>query len=277
MILNFLFQRSDMKTDTLMKKIFLLLLVFLSATACNKTSVSGYQGYVEGEWLYLSTPQGGYLESLNVSRGDHPAKGSTAFILSGEQNPTQKSSRTAALLAQLHAAESTYQYTSAQLKRQQELASQNFSSAARTDELISTQMQAMAQVKLLREQLANKSMQIPEQGEVSEIYYRPGEYVPPGQPVLSLLPDTKRRIRFFVPESIIATLHNGQAIEAHCDGCATPIPATISFIAVQAEYTPPVIYSQGSREKLVFRIEAVPEPQDALRLRPGLPVEVFIK
>jgi HlyD family secretion protein len=91
------------------------------------------------------------------------------------------------------------------------------------------------------------------------------------------LPDTKRRIRFFVPESIIATLHNGQAIEAHCDGCATPIPATISFIAVQAEYTPPVIYSQGSREKLVFRIEAVPEPQDALRLRPGLPVEVFIK
>jgi HlyD family secretion protein len=35
-----------------------------------------------------------------------------------------------------------------------------------------------------------------------------------------------------------------------------------------------VIYSQGSREKLVFRVEAQPEPQDALHLRPGLPVEV---
>ena len=259
----------------MMKTLLLLLLVFLSA--CNKPSETTYQGYIEGEWLYLSAPQGGYLETLNIARGDHPAKGSKAFTLSGEQSLQQKSSHTAALEAQLHAAESTYKYPSAQLKRQEELAKQNFASASRTDELISTQMQAGAQVKVLREQLTNKSVQIPEQGEVSEIFYRPGEWVPPGQPVFSLLPDNKRRIRFFVPESIIATLHTGQAIEARCDGCAETIKATINFIAVQAEYTPPVIYSQGSREKLVFRVEAQPSLQEAQRLRPGLPVEVFIK
>ena len=64
------------------------------------------------------------------------------------------------------------------------------------------------------------------------------------------------------------------AIEAGCDGCATSISATVDFVAAQAEYTPPVIYSRGSREKLVFRVEAVPSPEQATMLRPGLPVDV---
>ena len=63
-------------------------------------------------------------------------------------------------------------------------------------------------------------------------------------------------------------------IEAGCDGCAKPIVATVDFIAAQAEYTPPVIYSRGSREKLVFRVEAVPSSEQATMLRPGLPVDV---
>jgi HlyD family secretion protein len=250
-----------------------LVLTLSLLSACGKHAAQTYQGYAEGEWLYLSSPQGGYLETLNVARGDHPAQGSSAFALSGDLRATQN----AALEAQLHAAEATLKSASAQLKRQEELAKENFASPARTDELLSIKAQAAAQVRVLREQLANKTVQIPVQGEVTEVYYRRGEWVPPGQPVLSLLPDTKRRIRFFVPESIVATLHMGQAIETRCDGCAEPIPATINFIAAQAEYTPPVIYSQGSREKLVFRVEAIPSPQDSPRLRPGLPVEVSIK
>jgi HlyD family secretion protein len=252
-------------------------LALLSLAACDRQVSQHYQGYVEGEWLYLSAPQGGYLETLNVARGDHPAKGSRAFTLSGDQNSKLDDGRTAALEAQLHAAESALKFAQAQLKRQEELARQNFASAARTDELLAAQSQAAAQVRVLREQLTNKTTQIPERGEVTEIYYRPGEWIAPGQPVLSLLPDDKRRIRFFVPESIVATLHAGQTITASCDGCAAPITATINFIAAQAEYTPPVIYSQGSREKLVFRVEASPSPLDATRLRPGLPVEVNIK
>jgi HlyD family secretion protein len=255
---------------------FLLVLSVTLLTACGKHAAQTYQGYAEGEWLYLSSPQGGYLETLNVARGDHPAQGSSAFALSGDQSTAHNTSRTA-LEAQLHAAESTLRFATAQLKRQEELAKENFASPARTDELLSVQNQAAAQVRVLSEQLANKTVQIPVQGEVTEVYYRRGEYVPPGQPVLSLLPDTKRRIRFFVPESIVATLSMGQAIETRCDGCAETIQATINFIAAQAEYTPPVIYSQGSREKLVFRVEAIPSAQDAPRLRPGLPVEVVVK
>ncbi|MDD5056975.1 MAG: HlyD family efflux transporter periplasmic adaptor subunit [Sideroxydans sp.] len=257
-----------------------LLLLALSCAllaACGESAAPFYQGYAEGEWLYLAAPQGGYLETLNVARGARATKGGKAFTLSSEQNAARNDSSTAALEAQLRAAESALKFANAQLKRQQELAKQNFASASRTDELLSAQSQAAAQVRVLREQLGNKTVQIPESGEVSETYYRPGEWVPPGQPVMSLLPDDKRRIRFFVPETQLANTAIGQSIEARCDGCAAPIAATINFIAAQAEYTPPVIYSQGSREKLVFRVEAIPSPQDAARLRPGLPLEVTLK
>jgi HlyD family secretion protein len=253
----------------------LFALILFALAACGNPPESFYQGYVEGEWIYLSAPQSGYLETLNVARGDRPAKGSKAYTLSGEQSSAQDN--TAALEAQLHAAESALKFATAQLKRQEELAKQNFASAARTDELLTSQVQAAAQVRVLREQLSNKTVQIPASGEITEVYYRLGEWVAAGQPVASLLPDDKRRIRFFVPETRLANLRIGQTIEAHCDGCSAPVVATINFIAAQAEYTPPVIYSQGSREKLVFRVEAAPSQQEAPHLRPGLPVEVRIK
>ena len=254
----------------------LLPVLLLLVAACQPAVETHYLGYAEGEWLYLSTPQGGYLETLHVERGDHPAKGSIAFTLSGDQN-TRGSAQRDALQAQLHAAESALSSANAQLKRQQELERDNFASPARTDELLAAQKQAAAQVKVLREQLANKSVQIPATGEVTEIYYRPGEWVPPGQPVLSLLPDNRRRIRFYVPEAELAKVHNGQAIEASCDGCGTPIAANINFIASQAEYTPPVIFSKDERNKMVFRIEAATSTEDASRLRPGLPMDMRLK
>jgi HlyD family secretion protein len=257
-----------------MRSITILTLALL-LTACGEPDPAHYQGYVEGDWLYLSSPQGGYLQTLDVARGMHVEKDAQAYRLNGEQRQ-QREQDPAALEAQLHAAEAALHLASSQLKRQQQLEKQDFASPSRTDELLTTQVQAAAQVRVLREQLANKLGIVPAAGEVSEIYYRPGEWVPPGQPVLSLLPDARRRILFFVPETAVATLRPGQHIEARCDGCQTPISAHIDFIAAQAEYTPPVIYSQGSREKLVFRIEARPEAADVLRLRPGLPLDISV-
>ena len=48
----------------------------------------------------------------------------------------------------------------------------------------------------------------------------------------------------------------GQTVAIACDGCAADLTATITFIAQQEEFTPPVIYSVGNREKLVFKAEA---------------------
>lgn len=119
-----------------------------------------------------------------------------------------------------------------------------------------------------------KQVRAPAAGEIADTYYRPGEWVAAGAPVASLLPDGRRRIRFFVPETAVASLAPGTTVVARCDGCPHPIAATVDFVASTAEYAPPVIYSRESRARLVFRVEAAPSGADAHLLQPGLPLDV---
>src|SRR6185312_15343534 len=110
-------------------------------------------------------------------------------------------------------------------------------------------------------------------GEIQDLYFRQGEYANAGAPVLALLPPANVFVRFFVPEPQLSTLKLGDRVRLACDGCAPNLTGTVSFIAAQAEFTPPVIYSIGNRERLVFKAEArVP---GGLPLRPGLPVDVY--
>lgn len=131
--------------------------------------------------------------------------------------------------------------------------------------------QALAQSAWREEQ---KSRTAPANGRVTDLFFRVGEWVQAGQPVLALLPPGQVKVRFFVPERALGGLRTGAPVLIHCDGCAAPIPAKISFIANRAEYTPPVIYSNVQRAKLVFMLEARPDPADAPRLHPGQPVGV---
>lgn len=152
-------------------------------------------------------------------------------------------------------------------------------SVGRSGEIAAAQAQidaAKAVVVQAEWKLAQKAQRAPQAGLVQDTFYVQGEWVPAGKPVISLLPPGNIRLRFFVPETVVGQLRTGQSIEARCDGCAAPVRATISYISPQAEFTPPVIYSKESRAKLVFLIEATPAPADALKLKPGLPVDVSL-
>jgi HlyD family secretion protein len=87
-----------------------------------------------------------------------------------------------------------------------------------------------------------------------------------------MLPAQNVKVRFFVPETRVGALRVGQAVRIRCDGCAQPVDATLTFIAPEAEYTPPVIYSRENRAKLVFMVEARPRVEQAMSLHPGQPV-----
>jgi HlyD family secretion protein len=109
---------------------------------------------------------------------------------------------------------------------------------------------------------------------VYDVIYRVGERVPANAPVVVLLPDDAVKLRFFVPETRLAQLAVGDRVGVSCDGCPAGLSATVSFVSPQAEFTPPVIYSNESRSKLVFMAEAKPDPSSRSRLKPGQPVEV---
>lgn len=123
--------------------------------------------------------------------------------------------------------------------------------------------------------LAQRRVTSPVAARVADVLARPGETMAAGTPVVSLLPPGNIFVRFFVPEADLARIHRGDTVRVKCDGCASNIAAVISFVSPQAEYTPPVIYSEESRAKLVYLIEARPPPEQAAQLNPGEPVTVL--
>ncbi len=126
--------------------------------------------------------------------------------------------------------------------------------------------------------LAQRSVQATGPALVSDTYFVEGEWVPTSRPVLSLLSPANVKVRFFVSETQLGGLKVGDALSLACDGCGQPIRAGISYISRQAEYTPPILYSRDTRSKLVYMLEARPvDAADALRLRPGQPVDVSLQ
>ena len=109
---------------------------------------------------------------------------------------------------------------------------------------------------------------------VFDTLYREGEWVAAGKPVVALLPPQNIKVRAFVPETRLSTIHLNDKVQITIDGTKAPLLGKVSFISPQAEYTPPVIYSKESRDKLVFMIEAVFDPKTAESLHPGQPVDV---
>ena len=108
---------------------------------------------------------------------------------------------------------------------------------------------------------------------VENTFFDAGEWVSAGQPVVSLLAPGKLKLRFFVPEDQIARAVPGSVVTFSCDGCPDKLQARITYVSPRAEFTPPVIYSESAKRKLVFLVEARPS-EPSLRLRTGLPVEV---
>jgi HlyD family secretion protein len=122
-----------------------------------------------------------------------------------------------------------------------------------------------------------KSVAAPAAGLVQDTFFVEGEWVPAGRPVASLLPPGNVKARFYIAEPVVNSFPIGKTVQLMCDGCPAPITAKITYLSSQAEYTPPVLYSKESRAKLMFLVEARPEPADGARLRPGQPVDVRLK
>jgi HlyD family secretion protein len=309
-----------------------ILLIFpaallLSLTACDRDTATSWQGYAEGEYVYVAAPRGGRLLELAVRKGENVNVGAPLFRLDPEPEATavaeaqrrleqagfrrddlsrgERPSEIAALEAQRNQARAARDLAQTELLRQESLFSENVTSREQLDRsraaleqtravvaeldarLITARLggrsgqrqalsaEAAALEEALRQaewNLSQKSPLAPQSGLVFDTLFEVGELVPAGTPVVVLLPEAGRKARFFVPEAQLASLHPGDKVKLRFDG--GELPATISFISPQAEYTPPVIYSRDSRSKLVYLVEARPDPAAAARLKPGQPLEV---
>lgn len=149
---------------------------------------------------------------------------------------------------------------------------------ARADEIDAaeaTVKQAEAALANARWRLDQRELTAPEPGTVFDIIRNPGEVAGPQAPVLSVLPDGAVKVRVFIPERALAGISTGTRLEVHCDGCGEGMTATVSYVANDPEFTPPVIYSLENRQKLVYLVEAKPD-DGASALKPGQIIDVSI-
>ncbi|MDP1693873.1 MAG: HlyD family efflux transporter periplasmic adaptor subunit [Burkholderiaceae bacterium] len=211
-----------------------------------------------------------------------------------------------AIEAQLAQADAALAASTSALKRNRQLVEQGYQSSLRLEELVAARdrdaaraRELMAARRLAREAAradeiaaaaaetrgsqadvalsawreGQKRRESPAEAQVFDVMYRAGEWVNAGAPVVALLPAGALKVRFFVPEPVLARAAVGSEVALSCDGCAAGLRARIRWVSPQAEYTPPVIYSNASRSKLVFAVEAMPL-DGATTLKPGQPVDV---
>ena len=311
-----------------------LLAVLLTAlfAGCSKNSTSSFQGYIEGEYVYVASPLGGALTQLAVARGDSVKTGQLLFELErqseaaalaqAERNLAQaqaqlddltkgkRPTEIASLEAQLAQAEANLKLAASQLARREKLSGSDVLSKEELDQVRAQNATSQAQVNQLRAELATaklggrddairaaqasvesqcaaqdkakwafdqKRQFAPAKAQVHDTLYRTGEFVAAGSPVVALLPPENLKVRFFMPQEKLAQVRVGSTVTVKPDGAAHPFTATVNYIATQAEYTPPVIYSRETRAELVFMIEARFSQMDAAELRPGQPVDVGLK
>ena len=148
---------------------------------------------------------------------------------------------------------------------------------ARADQIAAAEAEVRAREAALARadwELTQKRQFASQAGLVFDTLYREGEWVAAGRPVVALLPPQNIKVRVFVPETRVGSLHPGDRVQVTVDGVSERFAGNISYISPRAEYTPPVLYSRENRAKLVFLIEAVFEPKTAVNLHPGQPVDV---
>jgi len=236
--------------------------LLLALSGCDDKPTT-YQGWVEANLIFVAPDEAGRVEKLFVREGTQVETGTPLFTVDDQLQQADLNLNK----AQLFMAQQTYE-RALQL-RKSAAGTQRDLDAAESDLHV-----AQARVNSSQTRLDRRKMASPVTGTVQQVYFRPGEMVPAGRPIVSIVPPGNLKLRFFVPEAVLPRMNYGDTVYVSCDNCAPGQTAKVSFISKTAEYTPPVIYSLEERNKLVFLIEALPEHPENFRL--GQPIDVSL-
>lgn len=269
----------------------LIMLCSLLLAGCDQRK-TGWAGYNEGQFTYLSSDSPGILKKIEVTKGQYVHQNDPLITF----EPQPASDELAKANAELQAAQANRKSSNAKLdlaaitlqrytnllkshsinQSEFDQVKSDYLNAQASDEQMAANLKA-AQATVAKFEWNNqqRTIESPKDSLVFDIYYLDGEYVQAGDPVLALLSPKNIKAIFYLPEAEVGKLNIGTPVSIQCNGCPNPIKAKISYISQQAEFTPPVIYSNETKASLVFRIEAMPIDQNKIVLKPGQPVTII--
>lgn len=255
---------------------FNLIILFCSGCSQSNSSISGY---IEGEYTYVSSGISGTLFTQYVNRGQTIKKNDLLFSL----DPEPEQSEVLAKKSQILDLAAQVKFAQLQLERKKQLLYKNNISKADLDQAqtdFSSKLQQLAtsRAQLLEAEwaLQQKTQKSLVSGKVFDTFYRIGEKVPANYPVVAILAPENIRALFYIPEKILHKISIGEKVTLSCDSCNGKTTAIVSYISPEAEYTPPVIYSKDTRDKLVYLVRANIEKSEAEKFHPGQPITVYL-
>ncbi|WP_182391592.1 HlyD family secretion protein [Legionella sp. PC997] len=256
-----------------------------------KEKNNSLQGYVDADYTYISSNFSGNLISLDARKGTAIKKGELLFTLDGQPQQSQLEKAQANLtqaLAQIKVKQADLDFQNKLLIRYKKLLKSGGVSLEQLEEVKNNYLNAQALlisqqalVESSRAELtqakwseSNKKKFSSISGYVYDTYFTVGELVLSGRPVLSIVTPENLKVIFYIPEPLLSQLKLKNEVSISCDGCSDTYLATVSYISSKTEYTPPYIFSESSRTKFVYRVEAKPVKEALNDLHPGQPVSI---
>lgn len=283
-------------------------------TGCGGVEDKNFLGsaVVECRTYDVATTAQGRITALSTDEGRDVAKGELVAVIDTVPLSLQKQEILAdldeldATIASQEAQDRSIESTVAGAEREFNRADQLFQKGSGTGQqrdLLGTQLQEaqlrytagrrvkssleqrhkslLARLDQVQDQIRRCYVTSPANGVVLTRYRNTGEVVPPANPICRVGDFDTLYADFFVPQTVLATLNFGQQLRIRIDydasgvkGHSRYLPATITWIGSEAEFSPKNIQTRQSRNELVFRIRAT-MANDGRILKRGLPVEVW--
>lgn len=121
--------------------------------------------------------------------------------------------------------------------------------------------------------LGELEVRAPEAGEITGILAEPGEIVPAGFPVVSVLDTASRWLVLQLPETLLAHYPAGARLQAHVPALGKSQEFTVYYVAAMADFATQRARKSG-RDYDIRLFEVRARPADSSGLRPGMTVLV---
>lgn len=266
-------------------------------------------GRLEAVEVQLASRLAGTVAKVMVEEGDPVTAGEPVIALdsqplgaelaSAQASKTEAEQRLDAAKAERQQSASECDYARAQLRRLTTLRKQRYVSEDQLDQArtraetthagcnaAAAQVKAAqaaisvaeARVRRLQIDVGDLTLTAPIDARVLYRLVEPGEVVPAGGRVLTLVSSNNVYLTVFAPTDVAGRLRLGEHIDVVMDARpAQNVPTVVSFVSPEAQFTPKTVETQAERAKLMFRIKLRVEPgflrANQAWLKPGMPGE----
>jgi HlyD family secretion protein len=274
--------------------------------------IASGNGRIEAEEVHIATKYAGRVAEVLVEEGDTVEAGQVlarmdtaelmASLAKADAEVAEAEEDVAEAVAQVAQRVSELTFANQELVRASFLINKGHVSQARLDQrqterdaakaaleaarahLLSTQRaveSAAAEARRIQTRIDDSELKTPRDGRVQYRLAEPGEVLAAGGKVVTVLELTDVYMTIFLPTAQVGRVRIGSDARIVID--AVPeyvIPARVSFVAAEAQFTPREVETRSEREKLMFRVKVKIDPE-LLRLhrekvKTGLPGEAYV-